>query len=369
MINETTAKKYFHTTHALGKTVEVKNGQTTIPYKVTAVIEDIPRQSHFNLDFMFSMKNADYQWGQMTSHNFHTYLLLKPGTDPVAFQKNFDVYIEKYVLPSVQQFMKIGSMDEFKKSGNNLAYTLMPITKIHLYSDYSFELNPTGNIQYIYIFSAVALFILILACINFMNLSTARSASRAKEVGIRKVLGTERNALIAQFLAESILTAFISLIIGLGIAWLVLPLFNEIAAKSLSMVDLLSVQILPFIILLPIFVGLLAGSYPAFYLSGFKPIAVLKGNSNTGFRKSNLRNALVVFQFAVSIMLIIGTIIVYSQLHYIQTARLGYEKDQVLVVNDTYALDQNVQAFKNEVLGLPGVRSATVSSFLPVSSS
>jgi len=369
VINESTAKKYFHTVKALGKIVEVKNGQTTTPYKVTAVIEDIPRQSHFNLDFMFSMKNADYQWGRLTSHNFHTYLLLKPGTDPIAFQKNFDVYIDKYVLPSVRQFMNIGSMDEFKKSGNNLAYTLMPITKIHLYSDYSFELNPTGNIQYIYIFSAVALFILILACINFMNLSTARSTSRAKEVGIRKVLGTERNALITQFLAESILTAFISLLIGLCVAWLLLPLFNDIAAKSLSMADLLSVKILPFIILMPVIVGVLAGGYPAFYLSGFKPIAVLKGHSNTGFRKSNLRSTLVVFQFAVSIMLIIGTIIVYSQLHYIQTARLGFDKDQVLVVNDTYALDQNVQAFKNEVLGLPGVRSATVSSFLPVSSS
>ena len=202
-----------------------------------------------------------------------------------------------------------------------------------------------------------------------MNLSTARSAKRAKEVGIRKVLGTERKTLIAQFLVESVLTAFISLVIALGIAFLGLPLFNDIAAKSLSLKALLSFQMFPWLILLPLLVGLLAGSYPAFFLSGFKPIVVLKGNANGGFKRSNLRNALVVFQFATSIMLIIGTLVVYSQLQYIQTKKLGFNKDQVLIINGTYALDKNQQLFKEEVTTMPGVVSGSLSSYLPVSNS
>jgi putative ABC transport system permease protein len=245
----------------------------------------------------------------------------------------------------------------------------MPVTDIHLHSDFSFEITPSGNVQYVYIFSAVALFILILACINFMNLSTARSTKRAKEVGIRKVLGTERKTLIAQFLVESNQTAFISLVIAILIASLVLPLFNDIAAKSLSIKDIFGKRELPFLLLLPVVVGLLAGSYPALFLSRFKPIVVLKGNANTGFKKSNIRNGLVIFQFATSIMLIIGTIVVYNQLRYIQTKNLGFNKEQVLIIDRAYALDKNVQAFKNEVLGMEGVSGGTISSFLPVSNS
>ncbi len=185
---------------------------------------------------MFSMKNVDYEWGDLTSHNFHTYLLLKKGADYKQLEKNFDQYIDKYVLPSIREaIIKINSMDEFRKSGNRLEYTLIPLTKIHLYSDRSFELSPSGNIQYIYIFSAVALFILLIACINFMNLTTARSASRAKEVGIRKVLGTERKFLIFQFLTESTLMVILSFILAIVIAYLVLPVFNNIANKSMKL--------------------------------------------------------------------------------------------------------------------------------------
>jgi putative ABC transport system permease protein len=369
VITESTAKKYFpqyaahDAVNVLGKNIEVKTGQTTTPYKINAVIKDIPHNSHINFDFLFSMKNINYQWGQLTSHNFNTYLLLKPGTDYKAFEKNFTEYTTKYVLPYAQQFIKISSMDELKKSGNKLEYSLIPLTDIHLHSDYSFEITPSGNIQYVYIFSAVALFILIIACINFMNLSTARSAKRAKEVGIRKVLGTERKTLVTQFLVESTITATISLIIAIAIAYFVLPMFNDVAAKSLSVKDLLGIHILPFLM------GLLAGSYPALFLSGFKPIVVLKGNMSTGFKKSNLRNVLVIFQFATSIMLIIGTIIVYSQLNYIQTKKLGFNKDQVLVIDGAYALNNNVLAFKNEVLAMQGVSSGTISSYLPVTNS
>jgi len=371
VVTESAARKYFGSLNVMDKTIEVKNddNKTNTSYKITAVIKDIPKETHFNFDFLFSMKNVNYQWGQLTSHNFHTYLLLKPGTDYKAFEKNFEQYSEKYVVPFAQQFVKISSMDDFRKAGNKLDYTLIPLTAIHLHSDYTFEISPSGNIQYVYIFSAVALFILILACINFMNLSTARSAKRAKEVGIRKVLGTERKTLVGQFLVESTITAAVSLVIAIVIAYLVLPLFNDVAAKSLSVKDLLGVYILPFLILLPFVVGLLAGSYPALYLSGFRPIAVLKGTTHTGFKKSKLRNGLVIFQFATSIMLIIGTLVVYSQLNYIRNKKLGFSKDQVLIIDGAYALGNNVQAFKNDVLAMQGVSSGTLSSYLPVTNS
>ncbi|MGB5005782.1 MAG: ABC transporter permease, partial [Ferruginibacter sp.] len=369
VITESAAKKYYGDVHVMDKIMEVKDGNTNTPYKITAVIRDIPKETHFNFEFLFSMKNVDYRWGQLTSHNFITYLLLKPGTDHHTFEKNFGQYTEKYVLPFAQQFIKISSMDDFRKAGNKLDYTLIPLTDIHLHSDFTFEITPSGNIQYVYIFSAVAFFILLLACINFMNLSTARSAKRAKEVGIRKVLGTERRTLIGQFLVESTITAAISLILAIAIAYGVLPLFNDVAAKSLSVKELLGGQILPFLILLPFVVGLLAGSYPALFLSKFMPITVLKGNLNTGFKKSNLRNALVVFQFATSIMLIIGTIIVYSQLNYIRNKKLGFNKDQVLIIDGAYALGNNAQAFKQELLAMQGVSSGTLSSYLPVTNS
>jgi len=286
-----------------------------------------------------------------------------------TFQKNFTAYIDKYVLPEARAFMNISSMDEFRKAGNHLDYSLIPLTKIHLYSDYNFEITPPGNIQYVYIFGAVALFILLIACINFINLSTARSANRAKEVGIRKTLGTERKTLIAQFLVESMITVVIALLIAITITWLILPFFNSVAGKSIQVNELLDPKILAVIILLPFVVGLLAGSYPAAFLSRFNPITVLKGNTNTNYKKSNLRNALVVFQFTTSIILIIGTITVYKQLNYIQTKKLGFNKDQVLIINGTFGLGNNLQAFKDEVLAMSGVKSGTISSFLPVSSS
>ena len=328
VITESAAKKYFGNTNAIGKIIETNDRGSTL-YKVTAVIRDIPRNTHFHFDFLFSMKNVDYDWGQFSSHNFHTYLLLAKGTDYKQVEKNFDGYIDKYVLPYVKKFIKVSTMDEFRKAGNNLQYSMIPLTKIHLYSDRSYEFSPGGNIQYVYIFSAVALFILLIACINFMNLTTARSANRAREVGIRKVLGTERRELIFQFLMESTLMALISLFLGLVMAALVLPVFNDVAAKSMPFSGLFSSRILPILIILPIVVGILAGSYPAFFLSGFRPVEVLKGKMSLGSRNVRLRSVLVVFQFFISIILIIGTIVIYRQLNYIQTRDLGFNKSQV----------------------------------------
>jgi putative ABC transport system permease protein len=368
VITESSAKKYFGTTDVLGKTIET-NDEKTPDYKITAVIKDIPTNSHFHFDFLFSMKNAGYEWGQMTSHNFHTYLLLKKGADYKQVQKNFDQYIYKYVLPSIRKFIKISSMDDFKKAGNQLEYSLIPLTKIHLHSDRSFELSATGNIQYVYIFGAVALFILLIACINFMNLTTARSAGRAKEVGIRKVLGTERRFLIFQFLTESTLMVIFSLILAIVLAYLVLPLFNQVSNKTLTLGGLFSPYILPLLLALPLVVGLLAGSYPAFYLSSFRPIEVLKGKLKISGGSVSLRSVLVVFQFATSVVLIVSTLVIYKQLNYIQTRDLGYSKDQVLTIENTYTLGDQDLAFKNSVLQMTGVQSGTLSSFLPVSNS
>ncbi len=368
VITESTAKKYFGTAEAVGKTIETNDNSSTL-YKVTAVIKDIPHNSHFNFDFIFSMDNAGYEWGQYTSHNFHTFLLLKPGVNYKAFEKNFPQFIDKYIMPQVRQFMNIKSMDEMEKAGNKLQYSLMPLTDIHLHSDRFPELGVNGSIQYVYIFSAVALFVLLLACVNFMNLSTARSASRAKEVGIRKVLGTEKKSLIRQFLTESTLMAAISMVLAIIIVWATMSYFNDLSGKNLAITDLFKPGYFALLLLLPLIVGLLAGSYPAFYLSSFKPISVLKGKLNEGFKKSSLRNVLVVFQFGTSIMLIVGTIIVYRQLNFIQTKKLGFNKDQVLVINNTYALGENATAFKNEVSKLAGVNISTFANFLPVANS
>jgi len=368
VLTESAAIKYFNTTKAVGKTIETNERNSTL-YKVTAVIKDIPRTSHFDFDFLFSMDNVEYGWGSFLSHNFYTYLLLKEGTDVKQFEKSFDQFISNYVMPEAKQVMNIQSIEEFQKSGNNISYNLIPITDIHLKSDYTPEITAGGNLQYVYIFSAVAIFILILACINFMNLTTARSANRAKEVGIRKVLGTERKQLIGQFLCESTLMALISLLLAICIAFLVLPLFNDVSGKQMELQTLFSPVTLPLLIALPFVVGILAGSYPAFYLSAFQPIQVLKNKLQFGSKGGGLRSALVVFQFATSIVLIIGTIVIYRQLNYIQTKQLGFKKDQVLVIDDFSMLGQNAEAFRNEMLKQPSIKNATFSSYLPVANS
>ncbi|MFL5786737.1 MAG: ABC transporter permease, partial [Flavisolibacter sp.] len=366
VVTESTARKYFGTTNVIGKTIETNE---RVLYKITSVIKDIPKNSHFHFDFMFSMKNVDYNWNNLLSHNFHTYLLLRKGTNYKEFEKHFEQYIDKYVMPQAKAFMQINSIEDFRKAGNKLDYTLTPLTKIHLYSDRAFDLSPSGNIQYVYIFSAVALFILLIACVNFMNLTTARSTSRAREVGIRKVLGTERKNLITQFLSESVLMVLLAMVIAIGITYFTLHLFNTVSNKSMTISSLFSPVILPVLISLPFVVGLVAGSYPAFFLSSFRPIEVLKGKLKLGNKSGSLRSILVVFQFCTSIVLIIGTIVIYKQLHFIQTKNLGYNKDQVLVINDVYALKDNTEAFKNEVSKMPGVVSGTLSSFLPVTNS
>ncbi|MBO0948411.1 ABC transporter permease [Fibrella forsythiae] len=365
VISESAARRHFGDQNPMGQTLLFdKQG-----YKVTGLMRDMPTNTHFHADFFLAMVSDDYTWGQWLSNNHHTYVVLKPGTNPEAFAKNLDVVIEKYAGPQFQ--IAVGSSyTQFKQAGNQYRIWMTPLTDIHLRSNLQVELAPNGNIQYVYIFSAVALLILLIAVINFMNLATARSAGRAKEVGVRKVLGSERGQLMSQFMTESILMTGLAMLLGLGTVALLMPLFNNVAAKTLSLQALLSPYWLLVLILLPVFVGLLAGSYPALFLSSFQPIAVLKGNTtaNTNRRGVSLRSGLVVFQFMMSVVLIIGTLIVYRQITYIQTKNLGFQRDHVLSVNGVNVLGKRAETFKQEVLQLPGVVSGSVSGYLPTPS-
>jgi len=364
VITETTARKYFNTTHAAGKTLIIEKDEN---YKVTGVIKDIPSQSHFNFHFFISLSSMEEsRHNNWVSNNFNTYIVLKEGADPKALEAQFDAMVEKYMGPQVMQALSI-TMDQFKKSGNYDRYTLTPLTSIHLHSDKDGELSANGSIQYVYIFSAIALFILLIACVNFMNLSTARSSNRAKEVGVRKVLGSLKVNLINQFLAESILISCIAMILALIITWSLLPYFNHLAAKEITLSFVTKPWLSPLLLTLVLGTGLLAGSYPAFYLSSFKPIQVIKGRLAAGFKRSWLRSTLVVFQFSISIILIISTIVIYKQLHYIQSRKLGFNREQVLIVHDTHLLGSHARAFRDEILKLPGVENATMTGFLPTS--
>ncbi|MEO6135052.1 MAG: ABC transporter permease [Ginsengibacter sp.] len=365
VITESMAKKYFPgigNNDIVGKTLTVDD---TSLYKITGLIKDVPEASHFHYDFFVSIYGqlAPYETDQWTSNNFNTYIVLDKNADPKKLIARLDPFVMKNVAPEFKS-MNL-TEEEFKKQGNYLHYDLMPLSRIHLYSQKDGELEANGNIQYVTIFSLIALFILLIACVNFMNLSTARSAGRAKEVGVRKVLGSLRKHLISQFLIESLLISFVAMILALVIAGLLLPSFNLLSGKNFSLNAFLSPWLLPSLLLLVIIVGLLAGMYPAFYLSSFKPVAVLKGKLAGGLKTSWLRSGLVIFQFAISIFLIIGTLVIYTQLNYIRNKDIGYKRDQVLVIKHTYVLGNSEKVFKEELLKLSGVQQVTMTGYLP----
>ena len=362
VLTETMARKYFNTTDVLGKTLQVND---TAYYKITGVIRDMPAQSHFVEDFFVSMSsNPESRGGMWVLNNFNTYILLKPGVDPGGFSTRFDAMVDKYILPQAQAMLGTPK-EEFRKNGNHVRYDLMPLTSIHLHSNKVLEMGPNGDITYVYIFSVAAALILIIACVNFMNMSTAFSAGRAKEVGIRKTLGSLRSSLVGQFLTESILVSFVSLVLALLLVALCLSYFNTLSGKDLTLHLLFRPGLLSSLVGLTLVVGLLAGVYPAFYLSSFMPIRVLKGLLTTGFKTSRLRSSLVVFQFSISIFLIIGTMAIYNQLQYIRHKDIGFNRDQVLVLQNTDAIGGRAEAFRSELMRLDGVRDVTMSAFLP----
>jgi putative ABC transport system permease protein len=364
VITESIANKYFGSTNVLGKTL-VNN--ENVNYKITGVIKDLPKQSHIQEDIFVSMISlADSKDQSWLNNNFQTYILLKPGTDINAFEKRLKQMVKEHIDPQMQNVVHM-SYDDFEKAGNYIRMSTMPLKEIHLKSNFQAELGQNGNIQFVYIFSAIALFILLIACVNFMNLSTARSANRAREVGVRKVLGSARKHLIAQFLAESIIVTMVATVFALIIAWALLPVFNQMSGKELNFTIHSLTWLIPTVILIILVIGCLAGSYPAFFLSGFQPIEVLKGKLAAGFKGGALRSFLVVFQFSISIFLIIGTLVIYNQLKYIQNKDLGYSRSHVLVVKNLYGLGKQAKAFKDEIKQMPDVADATLSGYTPTS--
>ncbi|MDP9078517.1 MAG: ABC transporter permease [Bacteroidota bacterium] len=362
VISEAVAQKYFNTTDVIGKTLHLDN---TRDYKITGVIKDMPRQSHLHFNLIKAMSGLPESRGtEWTSVNYLTYILLHKGFT----EHDLDGYLrqatKKYAEPELMQYIH-SSIADLEGKGDHFRFATMPITKIHLYSPITNEVEPSGNVQYVYIFIIIAAFILLIACVNFMNLSTARSAGRAREVGVRKVLGSNRETLIYQFLTESTLTSFISLCIALFIAALLLPYFNQLSGKQITLDLLATIWLAPCLLVVTVFIGLMAGLYPAFFMSAFQPIEVLKGKLASGFKGSWLRNSLVVFQFATVILLIVGTLVIYNQLNYIQNKKLGYNREQVLIIKNTASLYLHANSFKQDVLKLGGVQSGTMSSFLP----
>lgn len=273
--------------------------------------------------------------------------------------------VDKYIGPQMEKAMGM-TLSQFRQKGNQIGLYLQPVTDIHLHSDLTGDMEPHGDMRYVYILSAVAVFMLLVACINFMNLSTAGASKRAKEVGIRKVLGSVKGQLVRQFLLESFLLTSAALLLALVFVNWALPFFNELAGQNLGLQWKSHLWILPCLLGFGLLTGFLAGSYPAFYLSSFNPVSVLKGRLFTGKgRGGGLRSGLVVFQFFISISLIAGTIVVYKQLSYIQHKKLGYDKDHVLILEETYWLGKNQDAFRRELLRDPRILNVSASDYIP----
>ncbi len=363
VISESVAKKYFGNEDPIGKVLLFKDLNTS--FKITGVMREMPVNSHFHFDLFASMasfpQSREFSW--MTSE-YYTYLVLPKGYDYKKLEAKLPADVEKYMGSQLQKAMGM-TYAQFRQKGNELGLYLQPLMDIHLHSDLNLELGPISDIRYVYIFSVVAIFMLLIACINFMNLSTAGASKRAREVGIRKVLGSLNGQLVRQFLLESLLLTSFAFLLSLVLVFWTLPLLNKLSGKNLSFDLLSNPWLLPGLLLFALVTGLLAGSYPAFFLSSFKPVTVLKGKIASMGKTVSLRSGLVVFQFFISIVLIIGTIIVHKQLSFIQNEKLGYNKDQVVIVQEAYWLGKNQEAFKQELLRDPRVVSISSSGYLP----
>ena len=352
VFSETAAKKYFGKKDPMGQTLLVTGD--ALPAKVTGVMKDIPENSQIKADLLISMttltqkfnQGLDSQWG---NYGASAYLLLKPGTNATALEKKFPAFLERR------------NGDEMKKIQMYPTLFLEPLRDVYLHS--TRDGSKTGNINNVYIFSIIAIFILLIACINFINLTTARSAERAKEVGIRKVVGAGKMQLAGQFIGESVVLCLIAFILTFFLSWLLLPLFNQLAGKTISNGIFEHLNYIALLFFASIGIGLLAGIYPALVLSSFKPVVVLKGRFVTGTRGIILRKGLVVAQFTISIALIIATIIVYNQMNFMRGQDLGFSKDQMMVISTNG--DPGKKAFQQALTGLPTVKSTAMSGSVP----
>ena len=357
VLSESMAKKYFGDENPIGKVI---TGDDKYEFSVTGIMRNLPDNSHFHFDFLASFASLapNGLYGEPSTMQNHynslfTYILLRNGAAPKDLERKLPGFLDKHLS------------EQLETLGIAMTPFLQPLTSIHLHSNLTGEFESNGKIMYVYIFSTLAGFVLLIACVNFMNLSTARSARRAQEIGIRKVLGVKRNQLITQFMGESILYSLIALIVALGLVHLFLPQFNHLSGKTLE-INYNSTWFVPTLISIAIATGIVAGGYPSFVLSSFKPVAVLTGALKAGASHSSLRKLLIVFQFVVSIVMIVGTVVVLDQLEYMQNKNLGFDEENVVVVRlpDPEAI-QRYPAFKNAVLQYPEVIDVSSASSVP----
>jgi putative ABC transport system permease protein len=347
VITESVAKKYFGNEEPMGKQIRF---ETNIELHVTGVIKDVPNQSHFKFDFIGSMSTLRKRFGGNLPKTWvwnpcWTYLLLDKTIDPKTLEAKFPEFVQKYFYDAEK---------------NNITLYLQPLVDIHLKSRLDYEIEPNNNISSIYIYSAIAVFLLLIAIINYMNLATATSSGRAKEIGIKKVTGAHQKQLILQFIGESVIMSFIALIIAIILVELITPFFNDFTGKNIALATLLEFKNFIQIIALGFLVGILAGAYPALYLSSFEPVTVLKSKIKLGSGSGLPRKILVVAQFTISITLIIGTAIIHKQLVYLRTADLGFEKENILVIPINRTPVANIYpTFKRELLNNSNIVSVT----------
>jgi len=364
ILTEEYANKYFGNQDPMGQKINVE--ADTILYTVTGVVQNVPDNSHIKFDMLASLSTYpglanDQFW---ISHNFYTYIVVKNGTDPDILQEKFQGMVTKYVGPQIQEFLGI-SLDDFKEGGSEFSYVLEPLKDIHLRGATQYNLEPMGSPATVYVFAVIAILILIVAIINYINLATAKSAGRAKEVGVKKVAGANKSGLIFQFLGESLLIVTFATIMAILFVYALSPSFNQLIDINLSVGLLASITGILFMIILIAVVGISAGFYPAFVLASFNPIAVLKGTLNPGSMSKRLRGLLVVFQFTVSIVIIIGSIIVYSQLNFMTKKDLGFEKENLLIIRRPDAFFRQIESFRDQLLKIPGVDKVGISRSVP----
>ena len=359
VVSRSKADKYFPNGDALQQTLFLDN-DTSKPYTITGIMEDVPENSHLDFDFLLPIEDTNQNW---TNQNYFTYVLVNPNTDIKALEHKMSLIVEKYIIPAQ---IKRGRSADFIDVLRTAEYKLQPVTDIYLKSDLKMQDGLRhGDIKFVWLFAAIAAFVLLLAMINFINLSTAKSANRAKEVGLRKTIGAFRNNLVNQFLTESVIFSIISFVLGVLLAWVLLPTFNEIASKNMEL-PWSTWWFLPALLIAALLIGVLAGLYPAFYLSAFRPVNVLKGTLSVGSKSGRLRSGLVVFQFTTSVILIIGTLIIYRQMDFIISKELGYDKERVVVLEGTNILGNKIGSFKEQLSSLSQVKNVTSTNYLPV---
>lgn len=362
IITESMANKYFGTTDVIGKNLSIKNNPTIL--KIAGVIKDIPKNSHFNFDVFTSLDGIqDSKSDSWMSSEYFTYVLLRKDASREKVKKNLKLIFDKNIAT---QFMSGFGMSyqDYQKSGNQIGLYLQPLTDIHLHSNFINDLSSPGDLRYIYIFSVVAVFILLIATINFMNLSTASGFKRSKEVGVRKMLGADKMGIRGQFMIEGILLTFMALLLAIVLVVLAFPLFNQISGKEIEIRNLDFTKTIPLLLVFGICVGLISSSYPALYLSAYNPLSVLKGKINQKGNGLNLRSGLVVFQFMTSVCLIFGTIVVMKQLNYMRNIKLGYNKENVLII-PTWSLGNNERTFANLLSEDSRIKNVSFSSYIP----